>query len=285
MRLIYMLRFIVLVLAIPCTVLAGTYKISMLPRYAPDEISRRITPLAEYLSQKTGYKIEVVIASDFSQYTEKLKSGIVQIGYENPYIYTLASDAHEAVAMAVKGKDKDRFRGIVIARQDAGLSTLEELRGKTVSIVGFTSAGGYLSQKLSLIRAGIDPDTDLTIHEATGNKQENVVLEVYTGEADAGFIRESALHRADAYISVDQLKIVAQCAWVPNWALSVSRSLPDTVKKNIQAALLELSTANGAIKALKIDRFRSAGDGDYDSVREAAGLLNQTERQVQGNHE
>lgn len=262
-----------LLLVVPTANFAGeAYQLSMLPRYSSEEINRRISPLADYLAQKTGVQIEAVITSDFSQYEKRLKSGSIQMGYENPYIYTLVSDTHEALAMAEKGKDRDKFRGIIIARQDSGLFGLEDLRGKTISIVGFTSAGGYLSQKLSLSEAGIDVEKECSISEAVDNKQENVLLSVYTGEADAGFIRESALHQADNYIPSAQIKVVAASAWLPNWAFSVDRALPDTLKRDIQAALLELKPGHPVIKALKIDRFRPAGDSDYDVVRRASGM-------------
>jgi phosphonate transport system substrate-binding protein len=121
------------------------------------------------------------------------------------------------------------------------------------------------------MEAGIDVNRECTISEAIDNKQENVILAVYTGEADAGFIRESALHQADSYISAAQIKIVGACAWLPNWAFSVNRSMPDKTKKDIQAALLDLQPGHPVLKALKIDSFRLAGDEDYDPVRRASG--------------
>jgi len=271
MRFIYALIF-VLLSSLPTNLWAAeSYKLSMLPRYSSEEINRRISPLADYLTQKTGAKIEAVITSDFTQYEKQLKSGAIGMGYENPYIYTLVSNTHEALAMAVKGKDRDKFRGIIIVRKGSGLTRLEDLRGKLISIVGYTSAGGYLSQKLSLMEAGIDVNRECTISEAVDNKQENVILAVYTGEADAGFIRESALHQADSYISAAQIEVVGECAWLPNWAFSVNRTMPDKTKKDIQAALLALQPNHPVLKALKIDSFKLAGDGDYDPVRRASG--------------
>ena len=263
---------IILLSAFPANLWAAeSYKLSMLPRYSSEEINRRISPLADYLAQRTGTKIEAVITSDFIQYEKQLKSGAIAMGYENPYIYTLVSGTHEALAMAVKGKDRDKFRGIIITRKDSSITNLEDLRGKLISIVGFTSAGGYLSQKLSLMEAGIDVERESTISEAVDNKQENVILAVYTGEADAGFIRESALHQADSYISSAQIKVLGECAWLPNWAFSVNRDMPDKTKKAIQEALLALTADHPVMKALKIENFRLAGDGDYDPIRRASG--------------
>ena len=249
-----------------------TYNLSMLPRYSSNEINRRINPLSEYLSKKTKHNIEPVITSDFAQYEKRLKNGSIELGYENPYIYTLVSETHEVIAMAVKGIDQDKFRGIIIARNDSELLRFEDLRGKTISIVGYTSAGGYLSQKLSLMEAGIDVDKECKIIEAVDNKQENVILSVYTGDVDAGFIRESALNQADEYIAPSRLMVVSACAWLPNWAFSVKRTLPADLKEQIKTALLDLKPNHPVMKALKIRLFRPAKDSEYNSVRRALGL-------------
>ena len=264
--------WITLIIGISTSAGAETLRLSMLPLYSPGQIKQMITPLAEYLSQRTGHKIEVVIAGDFSRYEKSLKNGATDIGYENPYIYALVSQTHEAVAMALKGKDKGRFRGIIIARQDSGLSTPTDLRGKQIAIVGYSSAGGYLSQKLTLMNAGLNVETDMQIMEAADNKQENVILDVYTKEADAGFIKETALHQVDSYIAISQIRVIAQCAWLPNWAVSLKKSLPEDLKKEFQAALLDLQVGHPVLQALKINSFRYAEDEDYNSVRKAAGL-------------
>ena len=248
-----------------------TYQLSMLPRYSSEEINRRITPLVEYLKQKTGVAIEGVITSDFAQYEQQLKSGAIDFGYENPYIYTLVSETHEVVAMAVKGKDRNKFRGIIIVRADSGLTDVKELKGKKIAIVGYTSAGGYLSQKLTLMEAGINVETDSTVTEAIENKQENVLLSVYTGEVDAGFIRESALHQADRYIAASQIRVLSETAWLPNWAFSVKRDLPEKLKKYIQSTLINLEPSHSVMKALKIETFIPATDEDYNIVRQAMG--------------
>lgn len=249
-----------------------TYKLSMLPRYSADEINKRISPLTEYLSQKIGTSVKPVIASNFSQYEKRLKNGEIQIAYENSYIYVRVSKIHEVLAMAIKGKGGDRFRGIIIVRKNSNIVSLEDLKGKKISIVGITSAGGYLSQKLALRQKGIDVEKDCHISEAVDNKQENVILSVFLGEADAGFIRESALHMADKFVPPSKIKVINKSAWLPNWALSVKRSIPAEKKKAIQRALVSLKKNHPVLKALKIDRFRIATDREYDTVRQAAGM-------------
>ena len=252
------------------TIAQETYQLSMAPQSASDDINSRISPLADYLSQKTKTNIEVVITNNYDQYETQLKNGSIDMGFENPNIYTLVSKTHQVLTMAIKGKNQDKYRGIIITRKDSNLQVLEDLRGKRIAIVGYASAGGYLSQKLSLLEVGINVDKDCTIEEAVENKQENVILSVYTRDVDAGFIRESALNQVDKYIAPTQIKMLCICTWLPNWAFSVKKTLPGQLKEQIKTALLDLTPNDPVIKALKIDAFRSAKDSEYDIVRRAS---------------
>ncbi len=249
-----------------------TYMLSMLPRYSPEEILSRITPLCEYLSKKLGVQIVPVVTRDFDEYSHRIRRGEIGLGYENPYIYALVSSKHEVLARAVKGKDGNSFRGVIIARTDSGINEISDLKGKTVSIVGKTSTGGFLSQKATLHKHGFNLDRDLTLVEALDNKQENVLLSVYYGDVDAGFIRESALHIVDNYIAPTQIKVIEMTEWMPNWAISINRDIPQSIKAACKAAILALKKNDIVLNALKITKFKKTSDADYDVIRMAAGL-------------
>ncbi len=251
-------------------VLAETYQLSILPRYSSEEILKRISPLASHLSGST--KVEPYLTSNFDQYLKGLQSGTIEIGYQNPYIYTLASKEHQVIAMAVKGGSGDKFRGIIIVRADSQIGSLDELMGKRVSFVGPTSAGGFLSQKLTLMKVGIDAEKDLELIEAAENKQENVIFSVYSGDADAGFIRESALGRVQKFVPPSAITVIRRTAWLPNWALSVKGTLPQQFKTLMKQKLSKLQKGHPVLKTLKIDSLRPADDSEYDPVRQAAGL-------------
>lgn len=246
-------------------------RLSMLPRHSAESISSGITPLAQHLSKALGIKVEPVVMSDFAKYEQGIANGNIDIGYENPLIYANQSGVHEAVAMAAKGTDGVRFRGIIITRSDSAIVEMRDLVGKTVSIVGRTSAGGFLSQKLSLMEAGIDVDKDLTISEALENKQENVIFAVYQGDVDAGFIRESELSGVEKYVPMSKIRVIKRTAWLPNWALSVKRALPDNVKAQIRTAVTSLQNGDPVLAAMKIEGFRAADDTDFDPIRKAMG--------------
>jgi len=132
------------------------------------------------------------------------------------------------------------------------------------------SAGGYLSQKQALKEAGISVEQDCQLIEAAENREENVIISVSLGDVDAGFISESALRSADEYIAPDSVTEVLKTTLLPNWALSVSRSLPQELKESLQAALVGLPENDPALAALGISGFKTAQDADYNPIRRVA---------------
>lgn len=246
---------------------AETYKISIMPRFFNDKLTAMMTPLIEYLHQQTGLDIELVLASDNADYTKRLKAGTIAIGFQNPVVYTEVAPQHQAVASA-REFGENRYRGIVIVRPDSPIKALKDLRGKHVMIAGKNTAGAYLSQKLSLSEIGI-PITDLKVDTAAENREENVDIAVSVGDVDAGFVRESSLHVADAYVVPGSIKKLAETAWVPAWAFSLDRAVPADIRAKITDAVLKLEPGNAVLKALEVDGFAPATDADYDTIRQA----------------
>jgi phosphonate transport system substrate-binding protein len=246
---------------------AEDYKFSMLPRFFPEKLIAMTSPLVEYLSQETGQKIELTLTNSFSEYEVQILKGAFAIGYENPLVYVNIASEHEVIATAVKGTGADKFRGIIISRPDSGITTISNLKGKKVMIVSKSSAGGFLSQKLSFQKMGMDVERDCELIEAAANQQENVIIAVSIGDVDAGFIRESALHKADEFISPGSVKTITETAWLPNWALSVDKNVPAEQKKAIRTAILKLNKEDRVMQAMELDGFKPATDSDYDVIR------------------
>lgn len=271
MRKIALLLIILLGMNLKWAYAAETYTLSMLPLYSPEEVFSKIKPLAEYLSKELGVKVDPVVTKDFQEYESRLKNGDITIGYSNPLIYVNCSSAHEVLATAAD-KEGSQFGGIIIVHRDSPIRSLADLKGKKISTVGFSSAGGFLSQRLTLLENGLDTSKDMRVVEAPDNKHENVIMAVYMGDVDAGFIRKAALHSADAYVPAAQIRVLAETASLPNWALSANRSLPESTKGAIQAAVLKLRQNDPALKTLNVIKFENLSDAAYDGLRKTAGL-------------
>lgn len=244
-----------------------SYKMAMMPRYYPEKIAGMIQPLAKYLSQKTGIRVDLVPTKDNQDYENRIKEGQIDIGFSNPTLYARTSTSHEILAMASEPEGGLKYRGIIITRSYSPIRTFQDLKQKRILIVGQTSGGGYLSQLISLSGQGIDLEKDCSIEVAADNKQENVIIAVSIGEADAGFVRESAFHLADRYIQPGSIKILGYGDWIPGWALSVRKTLPADKKQAIKQAILELKRGDAVLKALEVTGFSPTDDTPFDGLR------------------
>ena len=240
-----------------------TVRFSMMPRFYPEKIASMVRPLLEYLAQKTGMKLVEVPTRSNADFEARLRDGQIDIGFENPILYARVSDVHDVVLMAAEGGGAGLYRGVVLTPAGSALQKLQDLRGKNVMIVGETSGGGYLSQRVALAELGIALDRDCRLETAADNKQENVIIAVSIGEVDAGFVRESALRLADRYIQPGSVRVIGYGAWLPGWALSVKKNFPETRKRQTVNALLELKSDDAVLKALEVTGFAPITDEYY----------------------
>lgn len=65
------------------------------------------------------------------------------------------------------------------------------------------------------MQLGIDTERDMKIIDA--KRQENVILGVYQGEADAGFVREAALVVWKDAVDMKKIRILARTKPLPNY--------------------------------------------------------------------
>ena len=66
---------------------------------APVEMIKRMTPLAEYLAQQTGYRVQFRPAPNLDTAVTDLGKGKVQIAYMTPIAYIMAHEKYHAVPL------------------------------------------------------------------------------------------------------------------------------------------------------------------------------------------
>lgn len=252
----------------PCMADDIDYRLTMMPIFSSAEIQNRIAPVAQYLSQETGLRIETVVTNSFETYGQ-LSDGERTISFSNPVYYASGSGRHKAIAIASKGEQGSRFRGLIVTRRDSNIKQISDLKGKTVGYNGKRAGAAHLSQRLTLLEHGLDTLRDLQLTLPVNNKQENTLLAVYVGDIDAGFVRESALKSVQTYIPLQSLVVLEETAWIPQWALSVSEQMPEAHRQAILLALTRLNSGHSALQALEIDAFKVASDSDFDALRRA----------------
>lgn len=251
-----------------------TIKVAVLPLYSPLTIYKRYDPLMRYLSEKTGYEFKLVIPKNFEEFMQIVSEGKVNFSYQNPYVFSLISKKYPIKPLAITvGEDcttdegicgGEKFRGIIITRKDSPINKIDDLKGKKIMIVSPSSAGGYLSQKLYLEKKGFNLNRDLKLIDA--KRQEKVIIGIYKGEADAGFVREAALSVWSDEVDLSKIKILDYGEYLPNWPFAVVNNKNPELTEKVKKLITELNDQTILSKA-KVKGFKESTDEDYKTLK------------------
>jgi phosphonate transport system substrate-binding protein len=135
-------------------------------------------------------------------------------------------------------------------------------------VVSYKSAGGFLAQKLLLNEKGIDVFKDLRLTE--GKRQEEVILNVYRGNVDAGFVRESALDVLKEEIDLDRIRIIVRTPYIANWPFAAARGTDGKIVESVRKHLIDLKDKR-ILAAARVLAFKAASDSDFDDLRKRIG--------------
>jgi len=139
---------------------------------------------------------------------------------------------------------------------------------------------------ITLDERGIDTST-IEFYEAEGNEQENVLVEVSRGRADAGFVRAttwSMFNQADNceachtdidlgegseldMVVHDKLVIIGETAWLPNWAFSAHSSVDEELVDEVKEALFKLEPDSAELTAAKLTGFTEPNPEEYSKLK------------------
>lgn len=230
-------------------------------------------PLMTYLSGVLGQKVGLFVAKDYDDLRIQMWSQAVDIGYLPPFEYVEAARAGKVRIVAqVQIHGTANYRGIIIARQDSGLKTLADLRGKRFAYVDRKSASGYVYPRSMLVDQGADPDHYFLSTLFLGDHAA-VVNAVLNGAADAGAVYDGEIDRAKGQgVAVGDLVIIGHTSPIPREAIAVRTGLDPALVQQIQAALVNISNAEAARAMISsndegLTGFVVGHDKDFNGLR------------------
>jgi phosphonate transport system substrate-binding protein len=180
------------------------------------------------------------------------------------------------------------YRSQIITRADSGIRSLADLRGKRFAFVDSASASGFLYPVALLAKNSIDHKTYFSETVNAGG-HDKVVIAVYNRQVDAGATFGNSVETGaptDARTLLastipDVMEAVVPIAVtdpIPNDTVSVRRGIDTATTARIRDGLLKLSDSPDGQRLLRelynINGLAAASDADYQSVREAARVLN-----------
>jgi len=254
--------------------------LGFVPSRSVHEIQLTSKKLADYLSQKTGYKINAVTLSNYAGVAVAMKSKRVDLAFVGPLNY-LVIDKYvnvEPLTSAVRYGEKG-YRGIIITRADSKINRIEDLKGKSFIFGDQLSASANLYPKAAMVDQGIDPKHDLK--SLTISSQTAIVMSVLRGKADAGAVYDDARKNPEikkyAPNILQDTKVIYRSDLIPADPQIVRSALNVTQKKILKQALIGMANDPQAkvwLKALYgIDSLVEASAEEYNSLAKVANIM------------
>lgn len=228
-------------------------------------------PLAQYLSSHIEREVRVETTTDYPLFWQALESARYHVVHVNQYQYVRAHKEKGYRAIA-KNEEAGRatIAGALLVRNDSGITSIQQLKGKTIVFGGDrTALMSYILPTYLLRQSGLRPD-DYT--EIFSTAPPNVALAVYFKQANAGATGDVVLEMpfVKDKIDVTQLRYLVRGEAVAQLPWAVRSDLSETDVKALRGALLAVKQAENHDKILtsaSLTNILPAEDGDYDVIR------------------
>jgi len=282
------MRFAVLLLAAvalahaPARAADTPLHLVLTPSQKPTDLLAAGDEFGRALGALVGVPVRVTVASDYAGVVEALRNRTADLAFVHPVGYVLANREAKAVIVAKnQWHGKTTYSARFYVRKDAGITSLESLRGKTVAFVDPASSSGYIYPMVLLIERGLvqnrDPKTFFREVMFAGSHDASMRA-LLNGHVDAiasfDMAREQYL-KSEA--ERERLTWVAETPQIPEGGIAARAGLDPAIVARVRAALLRMKGPEYAsvLKRLyDIDGFEPADDREYAPVRAAVDLLN-----------
>lgn len=250
-----------------------TLKVALLPDENASTIIKNNQPLKDYLEKTLGKKIELIVTTDYSSMIEAMRHGRLDLAYFGPLSYVLARQKSEIEPfVALKTKGSTTYQSVVIANSAAGVSRIEDIKGKNMAYGDKASTSSHLIPKSVLAEKGLDVGRDYKEHFV--GSHDAVAIAVQNGHAQAGGLSrpifESLVERK--VIDSAKVKVLGYSKPFPQYPWTLRSNLKPELKAKIRAAFLDLKEP-AVLKAFKAEGFDAVTDQQYDVVRNLGHLL------------
>ncbi|MBI5441505.1 MAG: phosphate/phosphite/phosphonate ABC transporter substrate-binding protein [Deltaproteobacteria bacterium] len=240
----------------------------------------RFELLANYLASSTGRPVQLRILSRYGNIIRNFESDNLDGAFFGSFTYVLARRKLnvEVLARPERPDGTSTYHGLLIARKDSGIRSVQDLRGKVFAFVDKATMAGYLFPLALLRKEGV-ADYERYFKEAYfAGTHEDVARDVLERRAQAGALKNTVY---EALVATDpgfrrEVAILATSKKVPENGLAVRAAMPPGLKERIRSALLGMDrnpAGAAALQSIGAVRFIPTRDEDYapidDYAREA----------------
>jgi phosphonate transport system substrate-binding protein len=234
--------------------------------------------LTGVLSKQLNCPVNLIVTDNYTDEVEAMKAGKIDVGEFGPLGYIFAHQIAEAEPVAVFANMNGTpvtYTAALWVPADSPITTVAELKGKTVAFSDPGSTSGNLMPRYAMIKAGLNPD-EVKIEFAGSHPA--ALLALVNGKVDAGEVNSqqqataTAAHQFDA----SKFRVLWRSAPLQNDPITVRGDLSPAFKAAVKKALLAMKPSE--LKLVDAELGVNAGpmiaatDAMFDPIRAIVNL-------------
>jgi len=219
--------------------------IGLIPEMNVFKQMERFKPLSEYLTKKTGVKVNITILSRYGNILERFQIEKMDGAFFGSFTGALAIQklGVDPIVRPVNLDGSSTYHGYIFVRKNSGIKTVQDMKGKKMAFVEKATTAGYIFPVAYLKEHGVTNLKTFFSEYYFAGSHDAAIQAVLDKHADIGAAKHSIYDRLRASDPrVDkELLILAESAKVPSNGLCVRKGLDSTLKKKLQQALLNIN--------------------------------------------
>jgi phosphonate transport system substrate-binding protein len=256
-----------------------TLRLSMIPTTDPSKAIREMQPLLDYLSHRTGAKVEMTVPTNYAAVVEALVNDQVDVAHLGGFTYVQASRRAGVKPLAQRERDRN-FHSLFVTQPPSPIRSLADLEGHTFAFGDVNSTSGHLMPEYFMREAKVNPAVISRAIYTGGH--DATLLAVANGKVDAGALDEAVFQRLTSSGKVDPQAVRVFYTTPPffDYVWVARKGLDPALAKSVADSFLALDAGDPAQKqildALAASKYVTVEDQSYDKLRaaaRAAGLL------------
>ena len=231
------------------------YTLAVLPQLPAVAIHRNWAPFVKRLAKEAGADIRLKVYQTTSQFeADVLLKGAPDFAFMNPNQAVMAWRAHGYIPLV---RDKKPVAGILFARKDAPINSIQELNGKEIAFVGpKTICSIVLRHALSVAKERIH-----FIPRYVGTAS-NVFRNVILGKIPVGGTLDTSFNREPVGVR-SQLRIIYKTRIIAPHPLAARPDVPAKLRQAVIEAVLGFAENKENQAMLKAVQMAEPVKADY----------------------
>ena len=196
-------------------------------------------------------------------------AGLGPVGYARIWLDTNCNI--EPLVVALEEDGSDSYVSLMYVRADSGITTLEQMRGRSLAWADPNSTSGFLVPRSELREAGINIDQFFSRAGFAGGHEQGVIAVLQRqydggvtwasgiGEESQGFTRGNLRAMVEKnMLRMSDIRLIWRSRPIPNGPIGVRSDLPEAFRADMRAFHLALPAAHPDIYR-EIERGTGAG--------------------------